>query len=119
MKIHCILCVAAITFPQFAMAEISSTGQSLGSVQATMDFCSQINPVATTKYQKQVDLMTREVPRQELDKTRQMDEYKTAYEQARTALGKASKQDAVEACNGFLEANPGPTGSVSKIEGIK
>lgn len=118
MKIHSILCAAAIAVPQLALAEASSTGMSLGTVQATLDFCVQVNPGGAAKYREQLGQMTRDVPGQELDEARQTPEYKEAYEETRASLGAVAMDDAREACVGLLEPEPSaPSGPVSRNEG--
>jgi len=120
MKIHCILCVAAIVFPQFAMAEPSFTGQSLGTVQAMLDFCAQINPGAATKYQEHAKLVAEDASQQALDDARNTGVYKEAYAQTIAALGEVSKHDAEEACKGLVEIDgSGPSGRVSQNDGKK
>ena len=120
MKTYCILCVAAIVFPQFAMAEPSFTGQSLGTVQAMVDFCAQINPDDATTYQENARLVAGEASEQELGNARNTGEYKEAYAQTIATLGEVSKHDAEEACKGLVEIDgSGPSGRVSQNDGKK
>lgn len=122
MKIHCILCAAAIAFPQLAQAELPFTTQSLGTVDATVDFCVRAHPAAAMKYQQQARLMVREVSEEGVDKVRNSDEYKAAYTQASAALRELHKQDAEQACNGkpawdFKNQASGRAGRIAENEG--
>lgn len=106
MKTNRILCLcAAIMFPQLALAELPFTDQSLGTAQATVDFCAQIDPGTATKYQQQVTLLVQGVSEDEVAKIRSTDDYKDAYARASAALAEVSKPDAAEACNRFLETD--------------
>lgn len=118
MKTNRILCLcAAVTIPQFALAELPFTDESLGTTRAMVDFCGQIDSAIAAKYQQQVALLVQGVPEEELAKARSSDEYKAAYAQTGTALSGISKPDAAEACNRFLGAD-GPDG-VSNNEGTQ
>lgn len=118
MKIYLILCLcAASTIPLLAVADAPS-GQSLGTAQATIDFCARINPDAATKYQQQATSLVQGVPEEELNKVRSTDEYKEAYTQTSTVLDEISKADAATACNSFLQEDTSePSGRASENEG--
>jgi hypothetical protein len=103
MKTYYILCVV-ILFPQLALAELSSSNQpagtvqasSYGTVQATLDFCAHINPGAAARYQEQARLIVG-------GKFNNTNEYKNGYAWAQAALSTVSEHDAKEACVDFLE----------------
>lgn len=104
MKIQHIL-LAAIALPQIAMAESFFTYQSLGAVQSTVDFCAQTHPQNAAKYQEQARIMLQEIAAEDLDKARSSVEYKEAYDQASSILGKVTQIEVDEACDGLLETN--------------
>jgi hypothetical protein len=94
MKIHYILCMA-IVFPQLALADSSSSNRSLGTVQATLDFCAHINPGAAAQYQAQGKLIVG-------GNSQNSDDYKQGYTSAQAALARISEREAKDTCVGFL-----------------
>ena len=101
MKIRHIL-VAAMALPQLALADLPITRQGLGTVQAALDFCAQINPGGAAKYREHAEYMMQGVSREELAELRAADEYKEVYLSVSTALGQVATQEAVETCSSFL-----------------
>ena len=102
MKFNRIL-LAAVVLPQFAVAETAVTHQALATVQATLDFCAQVNPAAATNYRQQTGILVQGLAEEERDKLRAASEYREAYASTRDALQQVAVQDAVAACNGSLE----------------
>lgn len=106
MKTYRIICLcAAIVIPQAALAEPSVTDQSLGTSQATVDFCTQADPSTAAKYQEQMTQMVKDMSAEELAKLQGSDDYKDAYARTSTALSNIAKPDAIVACSRFLNAD--------------
>jgi hypothetical protein len=93
---------AALGLAQFALADVTVDSLTLAQLQGTADFCAQVQPEAAARFEEQTRLMLSEVPAEDLDKVRESDEYKTAYESIRDQLGKIPRKDAAEACKGLL-----------------
>ena len=101
------LCVAA-GLSQFALAdELPLTNQSLAVLQGTLDFCTRINPGDAARYGEHAKLVVQGVPGEEVGKIRKSDEYKAAYDMVTEELGKISREQAAEACKGFLAPEKG------------
>lgn len=96
---------AAIALPQFARADLPFNGQALGLMQSTLDFCAQLYPEATPRYIEEARFLVQSVSEKEVADIRSTYEYKTAYDSATAALGKASQRDTVKVCNSFLAAD--------------
>ena len=101
-----VLC-AALGLPQFALAEaqvdkVQVDSQTLAMLQGTADFCAEVQPESAAKFEEQTRLMLANVPDEDLDKVRESEEYKAAYDSIREQLGKVPKKDAVEGCKGLL-----------------
>lgn len=102
MKQHSIL-LAALAFSQLALGETEVNHQSLGAVQAAVDFCMQVKPGDATKYQQQAGYLVSGLSEVELSKLRSADDYKEAYASTKEALAKVDAHEAAKACGGFLE----------------
>lgn len=51
MKIHRILCLSVvIALPQLALAKLPPNS-ALGQVEGTLDFCAEVDPQSTAKYE--------------------------------------------------------------------
>ncbi|MEO8418543.1 MAG: hypothetical protein ABI475_07465 [Methylophilaceae bacterium] len=118
MKIYLILCLcAASTIPLPAVAD-APPNQSLGTAQATIDFCARINPAGAAQYQQRAASLVQGVLQADLDKIRSTDEYKEAYTQTSTVLDEISKPDAATACKDFLQEDKSePASRASENEG--
>ena len=104
MKIDRILCVvAAVALPELALADLPFTGQALGTVQGTVDFCAKIKPDVAKKYQEFAKRMVQDIPEEEVSKVRDTDEYQAAYEEVSRALAEVPKHQAAESCASALE----------------
>lgn len=134
-KIDRILCLCAVfafpfAFPQVALADArDNQSQSMETVHAIIDFCTQVDPGNASQYQKQASLMFNEAftaghgrgvsgHGNEMDKHGKHGANINAYVQTQIALGKIPKQDAELACKGFLEpTQEGMTGLAFEQEG--
>jgi hypothetical protein len=103
MKIRAILCMGALAIAPLALAKISMTRQALGQVEATLKFCSGVNPKAEAKYKEWGKMLVKEATEEELKEARASSEYKESYDTITEQLGKAPKDKALEACTAFVE----------------
>lgn len=101
IRISCLAAVMAV--PSLAMAELPFSRQGLAQVEATLDFCSQVNPKAADKLKDHGKRLIKGLPGAELEEARKSEEYQKTYEFMTTELGKVAKDEAVKACAGFLE----------------
>jgi hypothetical protein len=103
MKFNRLLCaLTVIAAAQLARADLPFSGQSLGNLQATMDFCTRVQPEEAAKFQDQFKMFIKGFPEKELAALLQSDEYKATYETTGTALDKLAKPQANETCKRLL-----------------
>ena len=106
MKIYHILIlslVAAVVFPQMAGAKLSMTPQALGVVEGTLDTCVKVDSDSAAKYKERGKAFVSEATKEELEKARNMSEYKDSYASTTSELEKTPKDQTVKACKAFLE----------------
>lgn len=103
MKIQTIFCISALAIAPLALANVSVTPQALGQVEATLKFCSSVNPKAEAKYKEMGKMLVSEATEEELKKVRETSDYKDSYDEITKQLEKAPKDEAVKACTAFLE----------------
>jgi len=97
-----LVAMTLLQFSQLALGGPEVNHQSLGTVQAAVDFCTQIKPDDAAKFREQAVLLTSDVSEQELSKVRNADDYKESYAEVIASLGKIDPLDAVLACDKFL-----------------
>jgi hypothetical protein len=102
MKIPAILCLSAMALTPLALAKLTMSPQSLGQVEATLKFCSGVNPKAEAKYKEFGKMLVKEATDEELKKVRASSEYKESYDSITEQLAKAPKDKAVESCTSFI-----------------
>jgi hypothetical protein len=106
MKILRILCLgAAIVIPQLALAKLPLTNEAFGKLEGILDFCTQTNPQAASKYQERKKALVRDVPEKEVTEARESHEYRDAYEAVSAELSQMPKDKAVEACAASVEGD--------------
>jgi hypothetical protein len=103
MKFHLIL-IAAVALPQVAAADVSGSHEALGTMQATMDFCVKVSPRVAERFHEQAG-SAMQVPGEELAAVQSDPGYKEAYASTRAALEQSAAQEAIEVCNGLLDAD--------------
>jgi hypothetical protein len=106
MKIYRIMIlslVAAVAFPQMAGAKLSMPPEALGFVEGTLDFCAKVDPDSAAKYKERGKAFVSEATKEELEKARNMSEYKDSYASTTSELEKTPKDQTVKACKAFLE----------------
>jgi len=106
MKMTAVICLAmAIAIPELALAKLPFDNSMFGKVEATLDVCSQADPPSASKYEAKKKELVEGVPEQEVAEARDTKEYKDSYEEAKTQLGKESKQDVLSACKALLQSD--------------
>ena len=95
--------LVALAVSQLALGGTEVNQQSLGTAQATVDFCAQIKPGEAVRFQQQTGILVSDLSTDELAKLRNTDDYKAAYAATNAALGKVDVQDAAKACDAFLQ----------------
>jgi hypothetical protein len=106
MKIYRIVILSlavGFVFPQFAGAKISITPQTLGFVEATLNFCGKVDPDSTAKYKEREKSFVGDATQAELVKARGTSEYTESYDSTSSNLEKTKKDEAVKACKAFLD----------------
>jgi hypothetical protein len=78
--------------------------KELGQIEGTLDFCSQLNPKAATKYRERGRALMGNTSEKNLIKARSFGEYRESYNWIDSELRKVSKDDAAKACTNFVEA---------------
>jgi hypothetical protein len=103
MKIRAMVCLSALAVAPLALAKLTITSQTLGQLEGTLKFCSDVNPKAEAKYKEFGKMLVKEATEEELKKARASGEYKESYDSITEQLGKAPKDKAVESCKAFLD----------------
>jgi hypothetical protein len=100
--------LAAIAFSHLAFGGMDvNNHQSLGTVQAAVDYCAQVKPGDAAKYQEQAQLLTSGIAKDELAQLREADDYKAAYASVIASLGTVDAKEAALACDRFLTVDSG------------
>ena len=97
-----LVAMSLLQFSQLALGGPAVNPQSLGTVQAAVDFCTQIKPDDAAKYREQAVLLTSGLSEQELTGLRDAEDYKETYASVIASLGEIDSIDAVLACDRFL-----------------
>jgi hypothetical protein len=104
MKIHRVIYLgAALMVAALALAKMPYTNDAFGKVEGTLDFCAQVDAPAASKYQERKKALVKDVPQKEVDEARESKEYRDAYDWVTEELGKAPKDQAVQACSAYLD----------------
>ena len=94
-----------IALPQLALAELPADQLSLGTVQAAIDFCTQLKPDNAAKYQEQAGFMLSGLSEDDLAKLRSASDYQKSYASTQADLRKIEPRQAAETCDKFLTAD--------------
>jgi hypothetical protein len=104
MKLYLVLgLVAILSIPQLVLAAPPVPPKALGSVEATIDFCSRVDSKSADKYKEWGKLLVRDMSEKELAETRGSSEYKETYDALSAELEKLPKEKAVDACRASLK----------------
>lgn len=104
MKSFSIACVfAALVFAPLALAKLAVPNDAFGSIEASLDFCAQVDPQSASKYQEQKKLLVQGASDQEVAEARASKEYKDAYDAVTEEMGKQPKEKAKKTCAAALE----------------
>jgi hypothetical protein len=85
-------------------ADLPFTPAGLGHLEGALDSCARAIPKSAAEYKKQRDRLVQGVSDEDLAKVRAAGEYQAMYKAISDQLGKASKDEAAEACKVFLGA---------------
>ncbi len=102
MKMNACILIGALAIAPLALAKLSTTPQSLGQVEGTLDFCSKLNPKSEVRYKEWGKMFVKDATAEELKKARSSNEYKEAYDSISEQLDKVSKEKAAEACTSLV-----------------
>lgn len=104
MKLYPVLGLAAIvSIPQLVLAEPPVPPKALGSVEATIDFCSRVDSKSADKYKEWGKLLVRDMSEKGLAEVRGSSEYKETYDALSAELERLPKEKAVDACRASLK----------------
>jgi hypothetical protein len=98
MKIASILAIGSLLSAQGAGAQNVVSGDILGRVEATLAFCTQVNPTETAAYQAQGRLMLGSLNDTQVAEIRDSTGYKESYESTRSQLDAVEQDKALAAC---------------------
>jgi hypothetical protein len=104
---------AALAVPQAYAGELPAPA-GLGQLESLLDSCSRANPQSAPNYQKLRELLVQGVSEKDLAEVRAADLYKTAYKETSDRFEEGSKDEAVKACQAFLETAATPTKDTDK-----
>jgi hypothetical protein len=102
MNMRAILCLSALAVAPLSLAKLTMPPQTLGQIEATLKFCSDVNPKAEAKYKEFGKMLVKDATEEELKKVRVSGEYKESYDAITEQLGKAPKDKVVESCASFV-----------------
>ena len=98
------LCLGAvILIPQLALAELPLPIDIFGKIEGGLDFCSQVNPQSSAKYQEQKKALVQGASEKEISEARASTEYKEAYGATQDEMSKQPRDEAVKACAAAVE----------------
>jgi predicted secreted protein len=89
--------------PQFSMAKLPMSEESLGKIEGILDFCAQADPQGASKYEERKKQIADDASEKEVADARKTQEYKDGYQGISDELAKVTKDKAVEACSAYLE----------------
>src|SRR5215472_18110338 len=103
MKILSIVCLTVVVvIPRLSFAKLPFENSIFGKVEGTLDFCSQVDPPSAAKYGAKKKALVEGLPEKEVADARETKEYKDGYGDAKTQLGKESKDDVLSTCKATL-----------------
>jgi hypothetical protein len=103
MKIRAMFCLTVLAAATpLAIAKLTMAPQSLGHVEATLNFCGDINPKGAAAYKEFGKMLVKEATEEELKKVRASSEYKENYDSVTKQLAEAPKDQALQSCASFL-----------------
>ena len=107
MKYFRNFCLTAvlIAVPQMAPAAPPMEPMTLGGLEATVDFCKQVDSKSAAKYDELDKKFTEGMTEKEIADARASKDYKDAHAAITAALKKTPADKAVETCRGLLD-NP-------------
>jgi len=104
MTVRRVLCGwFAVALAPVCLAQANVSGQVLGTVQATLDHCSQAYPEEAKQFEQYGSLLTREMSPQDLAKLRQTPQFRQAYSSTAETLAKMAKEDLSASCKAALQ----------------
>jgi hypothetical protein len=98
MRIAAVIGVASALLSHGVGAQTVISGDVLGRVEATLAFCTQLNPVQTTEYQSQGRLMLDHLDDAQVAEIRDSAGYQESYESTLSLLAAIAKDKALAAC---------------------
>jgi hypothetical protein len=106
MKINRVLCLSlALAVPQFALAELPVSSQTLGQVEGILSFCTKMDSGLAKYYEQQSRALVGNATAKELAEARDSSEYKEAYEAINAELEKVDKERAADSCSSVVHGN--------------
>ena len=94
-----------LSVPCLSQTETEQTGteapdaRALGTTEAILNYCTQADPADADKYRAQQKLLTAGASPEELDKLRNSDEYRQAYDSMTGFTDKVDKRNAKRVCS--------------------
>jgi hypothetical protein len=112
MKLHSIFTSSTILIiAQFALASFTladeparPNGQALGTMEAILHKCADVDPKAAEQYRQQAQLITHGSSEKVVAEVRNSDEYKQSYDSTAESLSQLSDHDALQGCSRSLAA---------------
>ena len=106
MKIATYLCSFSIAMlsASSALASTGISGESLGKLQSTLDFCARGNPQATLEYRSLAMQRLHGANAGAVARARNTEEYREAYKAKRAEFADVAKEDVAAACERMLTA---------------
>jgi hypothetical protein len=90
---------AALVIPQLGGAQLPIPNQAFAKFEGVLDFCTKANPTDSGKYEKLKKELVKDASEKDVSEARKTQEYKDAYEQAKSEFTKMTKEKAIAACS--------------------
>ena len=93
--------IALVAVPLLTFAATPVPPKTLGTLEATLNFCARVDSKSADKYKEWGKMLVRDISAKDLAEARDSSEYKETYDANTAELEKVSKDKAMEACRDF------------------
>jgi hypothetical protein len=76
--------------------------QALGSIEAILTKCAELDPAHAARYQSQAKMLAQGASEEAIGELRKTDDYRRAYEAATQSMAAVAGEDALKTCTGSL-----------------
>ena len=100
MRSFALLICSVVSLPCLSQTETEAPdARALGTTEAILNYCSKADPADADKYRAQDKLLIGTASQEELDKVRNSDEYRQAYDSVADFAAKVDEHNAKRVCS--------------------